>query len=550
MRPLKFERSFKQVLSVSFLFILLAGCGVTQKTSKNSPPAVAEPLKLEIDSVKIQAPLQFATFALEDVPETPREFRGVWVATVSNIDWPSRPGLPVAKQKAELKTIMERAAELHLNAVIFQIRPAADALYDSSYEPWSYYLTGRQGEAPEPYYDPLKFAIKQAHKRGLELHAWFNPFRAYHPTAEELFASGHVINTHPDWVVAYNNHYWLNPGLKKVRRYSINVIMDVVKRYDIDGVHLDDYFYPYPRFLDNGNPVPFPDDWAYSRYLETHPPIRRDDWRRQNVNKFVKKLGKAINQADSTLLFGISPFGIWRPGHPSPIVGLDAYARIYADSRKWLRKGWVDYLAPQLYWAIDNEGQRFPVLLRWWNRQNIQNRFIWPGLYTSNIANYPEYGFPSTEIINQIELAREMQQTAGHIHFSMQALMQNYGDIGDELLAGPYRHEVLVPAASWKGIQQPAKPKAKLKQLEDHYKIRLSPEHVSSPWLWVIKVKYGNSWEINIYPGRKDKLILPKQTKEGAFLGAAVLRVNEQSVESELVLLFPKVEQLSFLGHY
>lgn len=523
-------RTFK-VIAVGVVCIIFSACGITKKITE-------KPVAAERDIGPFIKP-----FTVEDVPKTPREFRGVWVATVANIDWPSEPGLPVDQQKAELKAIMERAAALNLNAVIMQVRPSADALYDSPYEPWSFYLTGKQGSAPEPYYDPLKFAIKQAHKRGLELHAWFNPFRAYHPAAEPVLAPGHIKNVHPEWVVQYGNYYWLNPGIKQVRKYTLKVIMDVVRRYDIDGVHLDDYFYPYPRFDENRNPVPFPDNTAYNKYLKANEWISRGNWRRQNVNTFVKKLGKAIQQADPTLLFGISPFGIWRPGYPSQIVGMDAYKYIFADSRKWLRRGWVDYLAPQLYWGIDNEGQRFPVLLKWWHQQNYRGRYIWPGLYTSNIGNYPEYGFPSLEIINQIGIVRSMPGASGQIHFSMKAFLQNYGDISTALVAGPYQAEALIPAASWEPHDRPPKPKPVLKIFDNKYRISFSQSDISESWLWVVKTKYGNSWKINIYSGSKQKVKIPKKTKEGRFIGAAVTVVNEKSVESKPMLLFPRNHQ-------
>ncbi len=530
------------ILFVGIFFFILEGCGITNKTIDSSTTATSS----EIDSVKAdeEKPAEPILtppppFTRKDIPETPREFRGVWVATVANIDWPSKPGLPVAQQKAELIAIMERAASLNLNAVILQIRPAADALYPSPYEPWSEFLTGKQGEAPDPYYDPLEFAIKQAHQRGLELHAWFNPFRAFHPTAETDFAPEHIINQHPKWVVKYDDFYWLNPGIKKVRQYSIKVIMDVVQRYDIDGVHLDDYFYPYPLFDEDRQQVPFPDGASYANYIQSHKQIKRGDWRRQNVNKFVKKLGKAIERADSTLLFGISPFGIWRPGYPPQITGLDAYARIFADSRKWLRKGWVDYLAPQLYWAIDNPGQRFPDLLRWWSRQNYENRFLWPGLYTSNLGNYPEYGWHSSEIINQILITREISDISGHIHFSMRAFMNNSGDISQRLIHSLYSEPALIPLPEWKSTLRPPKPKATLLSLQNEMRIRLYTPHKTKPWLWVIKAKYGNSWELYITSGQKEIIRIPKQTKKGKFIGVAVSRVNRLGSESAPVLLFP-----------
>lgn len=527
--PTSITSHYKSITFLVVIAILASGCGVTQEAVKQPTLDSPEPTVPEYQYQLLPV--------LYNVPSTPREFRGAWVATVNNIDWPSRPGLPVRKQKKQLQNIMENAAELHLNTVILQIRPAAVALYDSPYEPWSYFLTGQQGEPPDPYYDPLKYAIDQAHKRGIELHVWFNPFRAYHPTAESYFAPTHIKNEHPEWVVQYGNLYWLNPGIKKVRQKTIKLIMDVVHRYDIDGVHLDDYFYPYPIRDSGGNFVPFPDDAAYHRYVEAHEPIAQDVWRRHNVNMFVKKLGNAIQKADPTLLFGISPFGIWRPHHPPQVVGFNAYDRIYADARKWIRKGWVDYLAPQLYWRIDNKGQRFPTLLKWWKQQNIDDRFIWPGLFISKVRNYPEYGWPPTEIINQVDLSREILETPGQIYFSMNTLMQNANNISQLLHSNFYKQEALLPVATWHDTKEPSKPNAVMEKNAGQYSINLLADQ--APWLWVVKAKYGQNWVINIYPGDKQTVQLPEETEKGRFVGAAVSVVNNQSVESKPTFLFP-----------
>ncbi|HYW34496.1 MAG TPA: family 10 glycosylhydrolase, partial [Balneolaceae bacterium] len=354
---------------------LAAGCGLAGKALAKNPSDSAHAV------IKPGHPIN-----PDNIPKTPREMRGVWIATVKNMDWPSKPGLPVARQKAELRAMLNKAAKLKMNTVFFQVRPAADAFYKSPYEPWSYFLTGKQGRPPQPYYDPLKFAIKEAHRRGLRLQAWFNPFRAYHPAEPKHFAPKSIINTHPGWVVKYGPYYWINPGIKAARRYVIKVILDVAKRYNIDGIHLDDYFYPYPRKNSNGQKIPFPDGKTYRKYVKKHGQIKRGNWRRQNIDDFVKQLHDTLNKADPKISFGISPFGIWQPGHPAQIKGYNAYAEIYADSRRWLRNGWVDYLAPQLYWSVEKKAQSFPVLLKWWEKQNFFNRHIWPGIHTSKVG--------------------------------------------------------------------------------------------------------------------------------------------------------------------
>ncbi|HEU5397235.1 MAG TPA: family 10 glycosylhydrolase, partial [Verrucomicrobiae bacterium] len=281
-------------------------------------------------------------------PPVPHEFRGAWISVVAtNQDWPSKPGLSAQEQKAELVALLDRAVQLHLNAIVFQVRPACDAVYASSIEPWSACLTGIQGNAPEPYYDPLAFAVAEAHKRGLELHAWFNPFRAWHFQSKSPVAPNHISRTHPELVRRYGSQLWLDPGDPEVRNYVDRVVLDVVKRYDIDGVQFDDYFYPYPEKDVEGRPLPFPDEATWKRYGLANG-FDLADWRRQNINQFVAKVYHDIKAAKPWVKFGISPFGIWRPENPAPIRGMDAYATLYADSRRWLASGWVDYLAPQL----------------------------------------------------------------------------------------------------------------------------------------------------------------------------------------------------------
>ena len=308
-------------------------------------------------------------------PTVAREFRAVWVATVDNIDWPSKRTLGTDEQKAELITLLDRAASTGLNAVIFQVRPAGDALYESSIEPWSEYLTGRQGKAPSPLWDPLAFAVKEAHARGLELHAWFNPYRAKHPSAKGPLARSHLSRTNPSLVKTYGTHLWMDPGEPAVRARTLKVVLDVVKRYDIDGVHLDDYFYPYKEKRTNGS-TDFPDDASFKKYRKAGGDLDRDDWRRSNVDKLIEAMHVGIAKTKPWVKFGISPFGIWRPGNPESVVGFDAYTQLYADSRKWLRAGWVDYFTPQLYWAIAPEKQSYPKLLAWWAGQNEKGRHL------------------------------------------------------------------------------------------------------------------------------------------------------------------------------
>jgi uncharacterized lipoprotein YddW (UPF0748 family) len=389
-----------------------------------------------------------------DPPPLAREFRGVWVATVANIDWPSKPGLPADKQKAELIALLDRAVELKFNAIVFQVRPMADALYESKLEPWSEYLTGSIGQSPG--YDPLAFAIQEAHARGLELHAWFNPYRARHPSAKSTAPNDHITRRRPDLAKPYGTHYWMNPTHPEVQDHSLAVILDVVKRYDIDGIHVDDYFYPYKEKDSSGQIIPFPDNDTWEQYQKSGGKLNRDDWRREAVNRFIRRMYEQTKAAKPWVKVGISPFGIWRPGNPPGIAGFDQYAELYADAKLWFNNGWVDYFSPQLYWPIAREKQSFPKLLAWWAGENSKGRHLWPGLYTSK-ASDTKNGWSAKEIADQIEVTRKQSGSTGVIHFSMKALLQNAGGVADELKK-TYAEPALVPETPWLATGQPPAP--------------------------------------------------------------------------------------------
>ena len=435
------------------------------------------------------------------MPSLQREFRGVWVATVANIDWPSRPGLSTHQQQAELRALFDRIVVLNMNAVIFQVRPTADAFYASALEPWSEYLTGEMGKAPDPYYDPLAFAVEEAHKRGLELHAWFNPFRAHHPTATGTMAGLHISNTHPEIVRTYGDMLWLDPGEEVARNHSRQVILDVVSRYDIDGIHLDDYFYPYPIQDEEGNEVPFPDETSWQYAVQNGETVSREDWRRQNVDRFIEQLYRAVKQEKPWVKVGISPFGIWRPGYPEQITGFDAYDRLYADARKWQQEGWLDYLSPQLYWDIDRAAQSYPVLLEWWEEQNTAGRHLWPGNYTSRIGFEDETAWHADEIVDQVQLTRAQPGATGNIHFSAQVLMKNADRIGNALAIEPYRTPALVPSSPWLDHRTPGKPEIAVEQIAGNSVLTMTPTTGEEVWLWIIRTRFGASWTMEIIPG-------------------------------------------------
>jgi uncharacterized lipoprotein YddW (UPF0748 family) len=439
-----------------------------------------------------------------------REFRGAWVATVGNIDWPSEKGLTSSQQQAELLAILDRAVQLKLNAVIFQVRPACDAMYASKIEPWSEYLTGIMGRAPHPYYDPLAFAVTEAHKRGLELHAWFNPYRARVLGTPSPASADHVSKRRPQLVRSYGKYLWLDPGEKQVQDYSLSVVMDVVKRYDVDGIHFDDYFYPYKENDAAGKEMDFPDDASWRRYGAATK-LSRDDWRRENVNQFIQRVYTSIKSAKPWVKFGVSPFGIWRPGYPAQVKGFDAYAALYADSRKWLANGWVDYFAPQLYWTIDAPEQSFPALMKWWAVQNPKGRLLVAGMNTTAAGRSSQStntdssrrrrSWPPEEIVNQIRIAREVPGPHGHIHWNMRALMRST-TLDDALKREVYQQPALIPAQPWLGGSAPAKPKLAIAKAKtgSQAKVTWSASSFSKPWLWLVQTRTGQHWTTQVLP--------------------------------------------------
>jgi uncharacterized lipoprotein YddW (UPF0748 family) len=439
------------------------------------------------------------------VPEPAREFRGAWVAAVSNIDWPSRRGLPVAQQQAELTAILDHAARLGLNALILQVRPAGDALYISGIEPWSEYLTGTQGVAPVPLWDPLAFAVTEAHRRGLELHAWFNPFRARHPSARSPEARSHISVRRPDLVVRYGTHLWMDPAHEEVRQHAIDVILDVVRRYDVDGVHVDDYFYPYQERDARSRIIPFPDDGTWQRYRANGGTLARDDWRRANIDGFVEAMYRAVKAEKPWVRVGISPFGIWRPGHPEGVWGLDSWRDLYKDSKKWLNNGWLDYVAPQLYWLADAPQQRYPDLLQWWTEQNLHHRHVWPGNYSSRVGVMPNW--TAEELIRQIRITRAQAGATGNIHFSMTALLRDQGGLAAAIARNAYDQPALVPASPWLDATTPPPPAIVIQTLRDLRLSRITLHYDGPPPArWIVRQRLDGRWSHAVHPAGADRI--------------------------------------------
>lgn len=451
----------------------------------------------------------FESSAIAEPPTPMREFRAAWIATVANIDWPSKPGLFPQQQRDELAALLDDCERLGMNAVVLQVRPACDALYKSELEPWSGFLTGEQGVGPDDGYDPLEWACREAHNRGLELHAWLNPYRASHPSYNGEPSEKSIVRAQPDLVRQYGVYDWLDPGDPEAAGHSLAVVRDIVRRYDVDAIHYDDYFYPYPvgdalEGDDSGKnvEVPFPDEPSWQKYLARTPEserLSRDDWRRDNVNRFIKRCSEVIHEEKPHVRFGVSPFGIWRPGNPDSIEGFDQYAKLYADAKLWLTEGWVDYLSPQLYWPIEQEPQSFTTLLGWWATQNPKERGLWPGLYTSRLL-VKEPLFSDEEIPNQIEATRAQQGAEGHIHFSMKAIARNTRGVADRL-ADVYDQPALVPASPWlaDGVPEPDAPVV-MSTPGQSGRFELTPPTAASLQWWLLQKRCGDQWITKLRP--------------------------------------------------
>lgn len=453
----------------------------------------------------------------EDIPLPKRETRAVWVATVGNIDWPSRKNLSTDKQKAEAEAILDRAVRLNMNMVILQVRPACDAIYPSKFAPWSPYLCGSMGQCPEPQYDPLQFWIEEAHRRGLELHAWFNPYRALTSTSVQA-SDDHVSLARPELVKPYGEQMWLDPGMPEVQQMLLNSIIEVVDNYDVDGIHFDDYFYPYPI-----SGQAFADAKSYDDYLTTGGGMSLGDWRRSNVDGMVSDVYTAIKERKPWVKFGISPFGIWRPNHPSGITGLDAYNELDADSRKWLQEGWVDYMSPQLYWSTTSTKQNYGSLLKWWSQQNVLGRHIWPGNYTSKLNQ----GWPAQEILNQIGATRANAGSTGNIHFSAKALMANYKGIATALRNGPYGSSVLVPPSPWLDDTAPPIPATpSLSRDANALHLTLNTESTEPVRFYIVATQYGAAWSYRFTSPDKPEMDLLSSTKQGALERVAIAAID------------------------
>ncbi|OON63576.1 hypothetical protein B0920_09490 [Massilia sp. KIM] len=402
-----------------------------------------------------------------------RELRGVWISTHLSLDWPNRLQTP-AQQRAALAAILDHNKATGMNAAFFQVRSQADAMYPSAYEPWSYYLTNQQGSAPAPAWDPLQYALEETRKRGLEFHAWINPYRAVANTASEAnnaqYAPNHVSRTHPEWLLQVGTVKILNPGLPQVREHVVKVITDIVERYDVDGIHFDDYFYPNGAINDDAayqaDPRGFPDTAA-----------GRADWRRDNIDLLIARVNDSIRAAKPWVKFGVSPSGIYRSstdpaiGSPTSSGASQHYLSMFADTRKWIREGWVDYLAPQVYWYMGQAGSDYSLLVPWWN-DNAYERHMYIGIadYKMNTAGWTD----PNQINRQIALNRSLPGISGQIHFRHAFLQGDLLGYRSSLMNATYKRPALLPLMPWKGTATPSAPGALAASVAQDNAVQLS----------------------------------------------------------------------------
>ncbi|HEY4288946.1 MAG TPA: family 10 glycosylhydrolase [Puia sp.] len=429
--------------------------------AQSTPPPASRPDSLPAATQATQVAVsatQPASFPLVLSQSKPKyELRAAWIASVENIDWPSRKGLPADSQKAEFIRQLDMHKRNGMNAVVVQIRPAADAFYPSPYEPWSEWLTGVQGKSPSPWYDPLQFMIEETHRRGMEFHAWCNPYRAVKTIGRSSVAPDHVTRRHRDWFVRFENTLYFDPGNKEVQQYVTTVIRDIVHRYDIDALHFDDYFYPYD--IVEGSPThDFPDKATYAKYGNG---MTISDWRRSNVDSVILSISKAIKEEKPFCKFGISPFCVWRnksrdPDGSDTQAGVTNYDNLYADILLWMKNGWIDYVAPQLYLEISYTRASYAVLADWWAHHSY-GRHCYVGIGIYKAGTNAAWRNPN-EIPNEIRIMRNYPEIQGAIYFSSTSFVRNPNGWCDSLRNNYYNYPALIAPMPWIDSTRPHEP--------------------------------------------------------------------------------------------
>jgi len=499
--------------------------------------------------IRIFALVLLASMAISTFSQTypKREMRAFWIATVENIDWPSAKGLTTDQQKAEMIELLDQVKAWNMNAVVFQIRPDADALYDSKLEPWSEWLSGKQGVAPDPYYDPLAFTVAECRKRGLDIHVWLNPYRAVQNVEKSVPAPNHVANTHPEWMLTYGKKRYFDPGIPEVRNHVAHVVSDLVRRYDIDAIHFDDYFYPYREANQE-----FPDQNSFAAYSNGFASDKKDDWRRNNVDLIIKQLHDSIKSIRPTVEFGISPFGVWKNNSTDPAgsatkAGVTNYDDLYADILLWQKEGWIDYVTPQLYWYIGKTVADYAILADWWSKNTYGCQlYIGQAPFLINEKSLEPAWQTPDEIIKQIKLNRSIPAISGSVFFSAKSLKKNPLGIKENLLQEMYKYPALTPPNPRVEAVPPATP-LNPKIHKKRKKIELSWENGENSRMFVIyKTGKKSSMNIenpeNIYTVTSDKSLViesNKKTKTSRFK-YAVTAISPSHHESAAVIFGAK----------
>lgn len=427
-------------------------------------------------------------------PYPKREFRGAWIQAVNG----QFRGIPTEKLKQTLIDQLNSLQGAGINAIIFQVRPEADALYASQLEPWSRFLTGVQGQAPSPYWDPMQFMIDECHKRGMEFHAWINPYRVKTSLKSEL-SPNHLYSIHPEWFVTYNNQLFFDPALPESRRHICMVVADIVSRYDVDAIHMDDYFYPYPA-----KGMDFPDDASFARYGGGF--TNRADWRRSNVNILIQKIHETIRGLKPWVKFGISPFGIYRNEKNDPLGsktnGLQNYDDLYADVLLWARNGWVDYNIPQIYWQIGHPAADYETLVKWWAK-NTENRPLFIGQSVMNTIQNADPKNPSmNQLPRKMALERAYQTIGGSCQWPASAVVENAGKYRDALVQEYHKYPALVPVFDFMDDKAPGKVrKVKKVWTEDGYMLFWTPPKAKDEMdraVQYVVYRFGDKEKVNI----------------------------------------------------
>jgi uncharacterized lipoprotein YddW (UPF0748 family) len=511
------------------------------KTINHRSLFLALPLLFCLGTLSGLAQSNYASPALQ----SKREFRAVWIATVANIDYPSRPATWRIPLREEYRNMLDRFKRSGFNAAIVQVRPACDALYPSELVPWSKYLTGKQGQAPDRDFDPLAFMVEEAHQRGMEFHAWLNPYRATLDLDTLSLSPDHVFYRHRDWLIRYGNRFYLNPALPQVRQHLQEVVAEIVSKYDIDAIHFDDYFYPY-KIKDEA----FPDSLDFLRFGGAYRNI--EDWRRNNVDMLIEQLSTLIKEIKPHVRFGISPFGVWRNKNMDPMgsdtrAGQTNYDDLYADVLKWMRNGWIDYVAPQIYWHIGFEPADYATLLRWWSTNAFRPHvYIGHGAY--KVGANPELPWHDAgEIPRQIAMNRSNRKVHGSIYFSAKSIVRNPLGLKDSL-EQIYRLPALLPEMDFLDLRAPAYPdlrSARAGKDAVRLKWRPNPADRDNPPAYYVVYRFPGTKTgdfenpeyiagITPFMAKGKKFCFDdKRAAEGQIYTYAVTAVNRQHTESE-----------------